>query len=114
MKINLRSHKTGIGIGIYFRPIEWLWRWDWYSLYRWTNPRADYCYKGNQVRLLDIGMITIAVEEKRKHPIRWYSTNEQKYRRENWKKFAKDDERRLARYNKQEKKWNKKYGTKNV
>jgi len=42
------------------RPIQWIFRRDWYSLYRWRigfDPQYD-CYS---IRVIDIGMFTIGI-----------------------------------------------------
>lgn len=38
------------------RPLRWLFRRNWYSLYRWRNPVEQ---DGETVRLIDMGPVTV-------------------------------------------------------
>ena len=43
---------------ICFRPISWMFRGNWYSLYRWRNPQY---YENKTFKLIDIGSITVGI-----------------------------------------------------
>lgn len=43
---------------ILFRPFKWIFRKDWYSLYRWRKT-DNYPFSTDTVRLIDIGMLSI-------------------------------------------------------
>lgn len=47
------------------RPLNFMFRKNWYSLYRWKNPYETYYNeKYNYNRVIDIGFITIGYATK--------------------------------------------------
>lgn len=47
---------------IVFRPWKWIFRKDWYGIYRWKNPHK---YEGKIKRIIDIGAISIVLENRK-------------------------------------------------
>lgn len=45
-----------------FRPIEFMFIKNWYSLYRWRNPFTHF--NNETVKLIDIGSLTIGYGKK--------------------------------------------------
>lgn len=56
MKLSITTKKHELMI--LFRPIQWAFCKNWYSLYRWRNI-ANYPFSTDTVRLIDIGMVSI-------------------------------------------------------
>ena len=47
------------------RPIKWMFKKNWYSLYRWKNP-FTYPSDGMIGRVIDAGVFTIGYRKKAK------------------------------------------------
>jgi len=59
MRIRIKNKR----LVLVFRPISWIFRKDWYGLYRWKNPLS---YENYRIYLIDFGLITFGYETNRK------------------------------------------------